>query len=89
MFPEFMLYNFDMENDERVVDIKVRCLPLYFVVGVGVSVVFFFPFLSVPSGENANARLATFFFFTICNTSYEAIDNRIRRYGNHHQLVVL
>lgn len=43
MFPEFMLYNFDMENDERVVDIKVRCLPLYFVVGVGVSVVFFFP----------------------------------------------
>lgn len=24
MFPEFMLYNLEMENDERVVDIKVR-----------------------------------------------------------------
>lgn len=27
MFPEFMLYNFDMEHDERVVDIKARHLP--------------------------------------------------------------
>lgn len=30
MFPEFMLYNFDMEPDERIVDIKARCLPFAF-----------------------------------------------------------
>lgn len=29
MFPEFMLYNLEMESDERVVDIKVSIVSLY------------------------------------------------------------